>query len=286
MNHSVSTSSHSSRAGRTRLFGVASLATAAALAATLSATPASAQTAAFHVVKSSASKASSSGKPANLRDPKRNVAAAPNYINFCALDGPNSPECLSRALKAINNAHAAEGLKKMILPNNFEQLTMGEQTFVVTNLERVVRGLRPFVGLTARLNKNAHQAAVEHTDPLLVRALLLLLGVREYASIWAGDFGPLASDFDWMYNDGYDPAGSVNLDCRKPGASGCWGHRHAILGVFRGLPHLLAGVGSVSAGGSIAEVLVGATSHVPALTFTWKQALAHGANGHKVTAGA
>jgi hypothetical protein len=267
----VSTRPNASSTSRKRLVGFASIVATASVAAALLASPA---------------EASTGGKPAKIRDPKVNVSAAPNYLSFCALDGANSSRCLTRALQAINNAHAAEGLKKMILPNNFRKLTMGQQTFIVTNLERVVRGLRPIVGLTARLNKNAHHAAVTQSDPTLVMALLNLLGIREYASIWAGDFGPLASDFDWMYNDGYDPAGSVNLDCRKPSASGCWGHRHAILGRFSGLPHLFAGVGSVNAGGSIAEVIVGSITRVPALTYTWKEALTHGANGHKVTAAA
>jgi hypothetical protein len=46
---------------------------------------------------------------------------------------------------------------------------------------------------------------------------------------WAEDFGPLASDFDWMYNDG---PGSFNVDCpagSSPGSSGCWIHRDQIL---------------------------------------------------------
>jgi hypothetical protein len=268
-----------------RLVGSAAVAATASLAV-VTATPATAGASQSHTIRAVAVKASNHGKPAKLRDPQTNVVAAPDYLNFCAFDGPKSSSCLKRALKAINNAHAAEGIRKMILPNNFNQLTISQQTFVITNLERVTRGLRPVVGMTASLNRNAHRAAATKTDPTLIGALLRLLGVREYASIWAGDFGPLASDFDWMYNDGYDPNGSVNLDCRRPRASGCWGHRHAILNPFRGLPHLIAGVGSTNRGGSIAEVLVGALSRVPALTFTWKQALAHGANGHKVTAAA
>jgi hypothetical protein len=116
----------------------------------------------------------------------------------------------------------------------------------------------------------------------LIGALLSLLGIREYASIWAGDFGPLASDYDWMYNDGYAGSGSINIDCRTPGESGCWGHRNAILGLFSGLSHLIAGAGSSSAtGSSLAEVLAGTSTRAPSYTYTWTDALAHGANGHK-----
>jgi hypothetical protein len=266
----------------TRWFGCAAVALVASLAAVVTSTPAVARASAPQLVRAAAHGVS---KPDKLRDPSANLSAAPDYLDFCAVNGPRNATCVKRALKAINNAHAAEGIRKMILPSDYAQLTTAEQTFVITDLERVARGLRPFVGLTARLNQNAHHAAVVRDDPTLLGAILSLLGVREYGSIWAGDFGPLASDFDWMYNDGYSSDGSVNLDCTRPGQSGCWGHRHVILGLYSGLPHLLAGGGTAKpAGASIAEVLCGTVGHVPALTYSWKDALAFGANGHKVTA--
>jgi hypothetical protein len=223
---------------------------------------------------------------AKLRDPRRNVTAAPYYLDFCATHGPNSKSCLNRALMAINNARAAEGVRRMVLPSNFVHLSIPRQTFVVTNLERVDRGLRPIKGLTAKLNANARHAAVGRTDPTLIGALMALLGVREYGSIWAGDFGPLASDFDWMYNDGYSQAGSVNLDCRTPSSRGCWGHRHVILGTYSGLPTLVGGVGTTDrVGSSLAQIFVGSVKSSFRLVYRWKQALAHGAAGHRITAG-
>jgi hypothetical protein len=222
---------------------------------------------------------------AKLRDPRRNVSAAPSYIDFCAVHGPNSKSCIKRALTAINNARAAEGVRPMVLPKNFVHMTIPRQTFVVSNLERVDRGLRPVAGLTSKLNANARHAAVGRTDPTLIGALLNLLGVREYGSIWAGDFGPLASDFDWMYNDGYSAAGSVNLDCRTPSSRGCWGHRHVILGTYSGMRTLISGVGTTDrAGSSLAQIIVGSVRKSFHLAYTWKQALAHGAAGHRITA--
>lgn len=253
------------------------------LAAVASANPASAQQ-----VKASVSSANHGGHhagSAKLRDPRRNVAAYPDFLANCAVNGSNNKRCLRESLAAIDNARAAEGLGAMILPKNYAKLSIPVQTFVVTNLERVDRGLRPFKGITAKLNANAHHAAVIRDDPTLIGVLLSLLGVREYASIWAGDFGPLASDYDWMYNDGYSSEGSVNLDCKTPSSKGCWGHRHAILGLFSGLKTLVAGVGtSKPIGASIAEILVGSVRSSFHYTYTWKRALAHGAAGHKVTA--
>ncbi|HEX3899359.1 MAG TPA: hypothetical protein VHW74_09305 [Mycobacteriales bacterium] len=220
--------------------------------------------------------------PAKLRDPRANRVASPDFHTLCASDGPQNDACITQALSAINKAHTAEGVRRMILPTDYKDLTIPEQTFVVTNLERVDRGMRPFLGLTSKLNASARQAAVERDDPTLLGAILNLLGIREYASIWAGDFGPLASDYDWMYDDGYSADGSINIDCRHPDASGCWGHRHAILGLFTGLRTLVAGGGSAGqAGGSIAEVLVGSLLNAPSLTYSWSQALAYGANGHR-----
>jgi hypothetical protein len=226
----------------------------------------------------------STAKPAKLRDPRANRVASPDFHTLCASDGPQNDTCIQVALAAINKAHAAEGIRKMILPADYKDLTIPVQTFVVTNLERVDRGMRPFLGLTSALNASARQAAIAHDDPTLIGAILNLLGIREYASIWAGDFGPLASDYDWMYDDGYSADGSINIDCRHPDASGCWGHRHAILGLFTGLRTLVAGGGSSGpAGGSIAEVLVGSLLNAPALTYSWAEALTHGANGHRPT---
>ena len=218
---------------------------------------------------------------AKLRDPRRNVVASPAYIDLCAVHGPNSKVCLTRSLEAINQARAAERVRPMVLPVNYAHMSIARQTFVVSNLERVDRGLRPIVGLTAKLNANARHAAAGRTDPTLISAVLALLGVREYGSIWAGDFGPLASDFDWMYNDGYSPEGSVNLDCRTPGSAGCWGHRHVILDTYSGLRTLISGVRHDRRGRLLARpdlrraVAAASVSYV----YTWKQALASGRGG-------
>jgi hypothetical protein len=222
---------------------------------------------------------------AKLRDPRRNVSAVPDYTAQCANNGPNSKQCIGQSLQAINNARAAEGVRPMVLPRNYARMSIVRQTFVVTNLERVDRGLRPIKGLTARMNNTAHNAAAAERDPTLLGAVMALLGIREYASIWAGDFGPLASDYDWMYNDGYSASGSINLDCQSPGSSGCWGHRHCILEKFSGLPTLIAGVGTTdAAGSSIAEIFVGSTHRSFNYVYTWARALAHGADGHPVAA--
>jgi hypothetical protein len=228
-----------------------------------------------------------SAKPAkqDLKNPRRNLAPHPNYSGVCSTHAYTDPRCVRSVLAAIDRARAAEGVKKptMILPKDFIKLNAAKQTFIVTNLERVARGRRPFRGLTATLDSAAHSAAVSHSDPTLPSAQMTRHNIQEYGSIWAGDLGPLAADYDWMYNDGYSSHGAINEGCQTPSASGCWGHRDNIIGAYNHLPTLLAGAGSGKpAGASISELLTAGTGKPGKFVYTWKDALDHGANGHRI----
>jgi hypothetical protein len=233
--------------------------------------------------------ASSSTGPAHHTQ-RRNIAPTPNYFELCARRGQNDPVCMAEVLAAIKNArkHDHHMTKRaMILPNNYTQLTVAEQTFVVMNLERVDRGIRPIEGLVPKLNLVSHLAAVLRVDPIVSNLVARLLGIGEWRSIWAGDLGPLASDYDWMYRDGYSSSGSINVACPRPTAAGCWGHRHNILSRFAGLAHVIGGAGTAKPlGASIAALTAGIRGKAPHFTYTWRQALNHGANGHKIVASA
>lgn len=241
--------------------------------------------AATHSVRTSLGQSVAGVAAAGIQARLHNIAPSPNYFSVCAY-GTNSAACTRQVIKAIENARSHEHMKKraVILPNNYRKLSVPEQTFVITDLERVDRGLRPYTGLTATLNTAAHVAAIAQVDPTLVTSVLNALHIEALGSIWAGDLGPLASDYDWMYNDGYAKGGSINIACLRPGASGCWGHRHNILYPNRGLSTLSAGAGTAKPpGASIAEVLVGGNARAPRYSYTWREALAHGANGHRIT---
>jgi hypothetical protein len=215
-----------------------------------------------------------------------NVAPAPYFVRTCATQGGNSPACIKQAVAAIEHARSFEHMKQqaLILPDDYRQLSVAEQTFVVTNLERVDRGLRPYAGLTSHLDSVAHDAAVGRVDPSLSTYLMHAMHINAVGSIWASDFGPLSSDYDWMYNDGYSKSGSTNIDCVRDNAPGCWGHRDNILYPETGFRALSAGAGTAQpAGSSIAEILVGGQDTSPGYVYTWREALAHGADGHQVT---
>ena len=96
---------------------------------------------------------------------------------------------------------------------------------------------------------------------------------RGFGSDWAST-GPLLAYFLWMYDDGYP---GPNLDCPSPGASGCWGHRHVILGEGLALPQPeVLGVATSQSGRTGTALIV--SSHVGASTYyTWTQAQSEGA---------
>lgn len=214
--------------------------------------------------------------------PKKNIAPQPNFYDVCATNGYNDSTCIREALAAIKHARSGEHMKRrtMVLPRNFVKLTVAEQTFVITNLERVDRGMRPFQGMSSVLDRVAKGAAALRVDATLVTSLVSALHIAAYGANWASDYGPLSADYNWMYNDGYSRHHGINVACPKPGAAGCWGHRRNILWPYT-QPRLIAGTGTARpAGTSIAEVLSGASGSAPKFDYTWKQALRHGANGH------
>jgi hypothetical protein len=211
--------------------------------------------------------------------PPHNIPPNPSYDAACAHERYNSPKCITKAIAAIDHARSLEHVRPMILPDNFTTLTYAEQTFVATNLERVGRGLRPFRGITARLNQTAQKAAVADADPAPAYGAIGEFTVMNYQSNWTSNFGPLAGDYGWMYDDGY---GSYNIDCPSPSSSGCWAHRDIILTRYTGQTSLISGVGSDKQNGllSIAQLFVAGKGQHPTFTYTWRQALRHGADGH------
>jgi hypothetical protein len=187
---------------------------------------------------------------AAISDPPTSIAPSP--ATFQACDGaPDSTACISSALSDIDAARAAEGVAPMQLPADFASLSVPEQLLVVTNLERVDRGLAPVAGLAADLDSVAASAAAADQDPMLNN-----FNGTELASNWAGGMSStLLTDFVWMYDDG---PGSGNLDCRQAGDSGCWGHRDNIL--YRFDNPVAMGVGydvSTAYGPSLTELFVG-----------------------------
>jgi hypothetical protein len=168
--------------------------------------------------------------PASARaahgDPKRSVSPSQGFVAACFhVSGKTKAQqaCDKAALRDFDKVRATEGLAPMTLPNGFARLSAAHQLLVLTNLERVDRGLRAFPGLSKRLNRLAAKGAKARTDP-------------PFPSPFPGDFGggnwagvgpsTLLADYVWVYDDG---PGSPNSDCLTKSSRGCWGHRHNIL---------------------------------------------------------
>jgi hypothetical protein len=212
-----------------------------------------------------------------LSDPAANVPPTPDYWPTCQSAGASSTTCFNAVLTAIDYARSLEGVGPMVLPSGFDTLTVAQQTFVVSNLERVDRGLPPALGMVDQLNSASATAASTDADPTLP-GLPWVDGSFTgwtYGSIWAGDLNALAADYDWMYNDGYTPGGpNYNLDCQSATDAGCWGHRHNILGTYSNY-EVVTGVASVFDAKygwtSIAQIFVGGLGTPPPFTTSWTQ---------------
>jgi hypothetical protein len=219
----------------------------------------------------------SSESDTGIENPDHNVPPVPDYTRVCVATGiDNSPSCLDAVLDAINHAHALEGIRPMVLPADFAQMSIPDQLFVAVNMERVDRGLPAFGGLTTALNRNAQQGADDANDPPDPGRAYDLDDAE-----WAGgSSNGLDAVYGWMYDDGFD---SGNLDCLHRGDAGCWGHRKGILDDFGSGPNLVMGAAidvtgdthrGDDRGTSMAVTLAVASAPVQTFTYSWAQATA------------
>ncbi len=161
-----------------------------------------------------------------LADPRANRRLRSLTVGRCNAT-PDGRSCVAAALADINAARASEGVRPMRLPSNFRALTAAQQLLVISDLERVDRGLVPALGLARRLNRDAVRGARGGGDPVPSSPFY----GDAYGSNWEGGYAStLEADFLWMYDDG---PGSSNLDCPAAHGPGCWGHRHDILGPYQ-----------------------------------------------------
>ena len=198
----------------------------------------------------------------------------------------NDPACTNYILQAINNARAVEGVPAMHLPSNWYSLTPQQQLFVIADLERVDRGLPAYLGLNTALNAEAQHAALTNNDPGVAAGFAIgndAQGTPGMGGAWGGGFNVLATDYVWMYLDGWAGSRSAtsNVACTTPSNAGCWAHREELLGTA---PNFNPGVGlgatnaemgtgyAVVAGhASLVDLIELPKSGPPAMVFTWAQ---------------
>ena len=189
---------------------------------------------------------------------------------------------VNQVLRAIDAArYSEEGLAPLQFNlTRFARLSVPEQVFVMSNLERTTRGLYPAMAMTRRLDALANGAARRDQDPTD--------DTQAYSSIWSSapaSLGQYAyfADFGWMYDDGPPPQYIFrNVDCSRVGASGCWGHRDNILSNplkgWQGCPsELVSGTGYAAHTPdvpSLTEIFeVACSSSGNGAVFTWRDAV-------------
>jgi hypothetical protein len=220
--------------------------------------------------------------PAN---PPRNIYPPdPDFESACSPDGSidDSTTCLSATLQATDHARSTEPLEAMALNiGGLQSLTVAEQLFAITDLERVDRGLPPATAMTTQLDQIAATGADAGTDPNANGVSPAGGGYFEaWGSNWAGGtYNALATNYYWMYDDGY-PSG--NISCNSPSAQGCWGHRDNILGAYlgggcNGPTALLMGAAATTSPSqqpspSLADIIAGQCGTPAGVVFTWAQA--------------
>jgi hypothetical protein len=209
-----------------------------------------------------------------------NIAPSPDFVATCQ-PTDDTLNCITQEVEAVDNAQTQEGLQPMTLNvAAFTQVTPAEQMFVLTDLERVIRGLPPVMALTTQLDSVAEQGAVKMTDPALNGWNLTGgKGAVAWDSNWAGGLNTVGSDYFWLYLDGQ----GYNIDCTPTNQSGCWQHEENILAPVSGscgtpktLPQMVMGAGEATTseyGPSEAEIIVQECGGLPSDTvFTWSQA--------------
>jgi hypothetical protein len=215
-------------------------------------------------------------------NPAANIAESPNFVSTCRQSSTESAACIAAAVQATTAARATEGLGAMVLPSNYSTLPPAEQLFVLTDIERVDRGLPPVVGMVAQLDTDAQNAAAANTDPTPV-SVPPGSTVTNWASNWAEAAGPLGSNYNWMYDDG---PGSGDIDCTAANPGSCWGHRDNVLGfnaskIAASHGTLVMGAAEVTLASDSPwtsdAVLFALMTGSPTYTYTWAQAQAAGA---------
>jgi hypothetical protein len=161
--------------------------------------------------------------PAN---PKHSLALDEHLRPDCSGVHDDSPICLDESVAMLNAGRHDEQLGPLVLPGNWNRLTVPEQLFVITELERTARGLQPDTGLAADWNAAARAGADAGEDPTTAGS-----GAHGLESVWAGgNANPITATVGWIYDDALFPDGSSsNLDCSASSPAGCWGHRDVLL---------------------------------------------------------
>lgn len=219
-------------------------------------------------------------------DPASNFAAG-RLPAACST--PTSTDCENASVYYLDQARVAMGLGPYRLPPAFASMSADEQIFILTNLDREAYGSTRLTGLNAEVSAAAYSEGVYYENDPGVNEGSTPYGWHSGPAVWAGGFvNAPAAYFAWVYDDGY---GSTNADCPEPTSTGCWGHRHILVGngsVVPGVEWVMGAAAGLSAEGrqGYAALLVSARpGEPPSYYYTWAQAVAEGAGTNEYNPG-
>lgn len=159
----------------------------------------------------------------------------------CRSANENSEACVDSSLALLNEGRRSEALAPLLLPANWPALSVPEQLFTLTDLERTARGLPAISGLAADWDGYAHAGANNDSDPSGFPPAIVALDPSSPSygigtagassrSIWAPALTSIQAMAMWMYADGIFPDGeSGDRDCTTATPGRCWGHRDSVL---------------------------------------------------------
>lgn len=146
-------------------------------------------------------------------------------VDRCNTAAATPLSCDIASLDAIDAARAGEDLPPLVLPSDYEDLSVVNQLVAVTNAERLPRDLPAMDGPDQALGALAGQGVASGQDPNGPQ------GTTWVSNLATGVLTVLEADYEWMYNDG---PGGTNSGCTTVGQSSCWAHRANILSPWAG----------------------------------------------------
>jgi hypothetical protein len=225
--------------------------------------------------------------PAGAAQSKRALQNIPlSGLPAACTTAPDGNTCVNAVVVALDAARTSLGYGPYVLPADFDSLSGTQQIFVLTNLDRVARGLPPIAGIASSLQASTEAGVLADADPDPT-SVLTGLSTYTWTSDWAGGWynAPYAY-YEWMYDDGYAGSETSNVDCTGRGASGCWDHRRNLLAFAeRGTIAMGATVGTDAHGqvGYAITIVWTPQSSWTSYSYTWSQAQAAGAGGKTAT---
>ena len=218
--------------------------------------------------------------PAAAGSPVTNVVAPVDYWPACWPDATTAA-CDNAVLADIAYARALEGVGPMVLPTHFAGLDPGRQVFVITNLERSDRGLRPIAGLSTDLDAvAAAEGVAAQTHPVFASSHVGPMTGTWWTGVWAGapqppDRRPAVDVRGRLVGDGHHER---RLRLARSGRLLGPPQQHPERLRWRRGDRRRCRPGGTT-GTSIALVSVGGKGLLPPLRYLWSDALADGAGG-------